>query len=273
MLNINRRTFFFSSFVSAVTNQALAQEKKDLSANQTYGALRSHLNGNDGIYYYTGTYWGKPHSEIARPLFRVEGIGFNTLKIDQGRVSQKLSECGFWFHPDTNTLADDWINPMNGLDCNPRHYKSSQSVIFDSDGKVERDESLPKRVLSISGNIKDPIILGKKIWSQENLIIKINQGEPAIDQDPLSYTGPVISLNSLATYNAFVSDLYKEFVPATLHFQSLSPWYPWMKMGQRAGVCSFELVGIKLRDISEIPKKLLSILKERRPGFIDNPWV
>lgn len=273
MLNLNRRNFFFTSFASLITTSSIAKKINNLSSNQTYVALRSNLNGNNGIFYYIGTYWGKPSNEIARPLFNVQGIGFNNLQIKEGQVSQKLSECGFWFHTDGKTLADKWVNPMNGLECTPKHYKSSQTVIFDSKGNVKKDKNLPKRVLSINGNIKKPIIIGNNIWSQENLIIKIRQNEPKIDSDPLMYTGPVISLNSLATYKALVSDLDKDFIPTTLHFQSLSPWYPWMKMGQRAGVCSFELVGVKLRNVSEIPSSLLSILKEKRPGFIDNPWI
>ena len=273
MLNFDRRTFCVSSLSSLIAGSVAAREATDLSPNQVYVALRGNLNGDDGIYYYTGTYWGKPSGEIARPLFRVHGIGFNAVIMDKGRVKQKLIECGFWFHPDTDTLADDWINPMNGLQCKPRHYKSSQEVSFDENGLVERNKDWPSRVLSINGKIKVPIIIGDVIWSQENLITKINQGEPAENSDPLSYTGPVISLNSLATYKAFVSDLYKDFVPSTLHFQSLSPWYPWMRMGQRAGVCSFELIGIKLKNISEIPEDLYKVLRERRPGFIENPWL
>ena len=272
MQNINRRSFFCSFLSSLFVRNAFAQQNLDITANEAYVALRGNLNGKNSLFYYTGTYWGKPSNETAKPLFRVEGVGFNSLKIANGVVSQKLSECGFWFHPETSSLADKWVNPMNGLMCEPIHYKSSQNIKFNNDGLVIKDKSLPKRVLSISGRIMDPVVVGESIWSQENLIIKIRQPEPEQGYDPLLYTGPVISLNSLATYHANISDIDNDFVPSTLHFQSLSPWYPWMRMGQREGVCSFELVGKKLQNISDIPNSLLLILNQRRPDFLDDPW-
>ena len=272
MQNINRRSFFYSFLSPLFVGNAFAQKSLDITANEAYVALRGNLNGENSLFYYTGTYWGKPSNETAKPLFKVVGIGFNSLNIVNGIVSQRLSECGFWFHPGTNSLADDWVNPMNGLKCKPIHYKSSQNVKFNNDGLVIRDKSLPSRVLSMSGRIMDPVIVGDSLWSQENLIIKIRQPEPDKGNDPLLYTGPVISLNSLATYHSNVVDLKKDFVPSTLHFQSLSPWYPWMRMGQREGVCSFELVGKKLKNVSEIPNRLLVILNKRRPGFLEEPW-
>ena len=46
-----------------------------------------------------------------------------------------------------------------------------------------------------------------------------------------------------------------------------------MRMGQRAGVCSFELIGRKLAAKAEIPDRVMTFLNDRQPGFIEDPWA
>lgn len=244
-----------------------------IDKNELYVQLRGNLDGTDGLWAYSGAYWGKPQGEIARQLFRVDGLSFNamTFRADGG-VDQKMIECGFWQDPDTGELADEWVNPMNGLTCQPKHFKSAQTITFDSDGQWEVPEERRARMRHIEGVVVEPIINGPVIWSQERLILKGIRPEPESGSDPLTYAGPVASNTSLATYRAELADLEKDFVPTSLHYQSMGSWYPWMRMGQRAGVCSFELVGRKLASTSEIPARVKAFLDDRRPGFIDDPW-
>ena len=245
-----------------------------IKKNKLYVQLRGNLDGSDGLWAYTGAYWGKPQGEIARQLFRVDGFSFNSMTLrEDGGVDQKMIECGFWQHPDTGELADEWINPMNGLECKPKHFKSSQTLSFGPDGNREApaDSKGPGRY--VEGVITEPIVNGPVIWSQERLITKALRPDPKPGSDPLSYGGPVAFGTSLATYNADVADLDKGFVPTTMHFQSMNGWYPWMRMGQRAGVCSFELVGRKLPNTKEVPERVRAFLEDRRPGFIDDPWA
>ena len=245
-----------------------------INKNKLYVQLRGNLDGTDGLWTYSGAYWGKPDGEIARQLFRVDGLSYNAMTLrDDGGVDQKMIECGFWQDPETGELADEWINPMNGLECKPQHFKSSQVLSFDVDGNQEISEERRARVRHAEGVIVEPIIMGPMIWSQERLVIKAIRPEPEPGSDPLTYAGPVLTATSLATYKAEVADLDDDFVPTSMHFQSIGGWYPWMRMGQRAGVCSFELVGRKLPDTAEVPERVQAFLEDRRPGFIEDPWA
>ena len=251
-----------------------AHAEGHINKNKLYVQLRGNLNGTDGLWAYSGAYWGKPQGEIARQLFRVDGFSFNTMTLrDDGGVDQKMIECGFWQDPETGELADEWINPMNGLKCEPRHFKSSQTLSFDADGQQEFSEEELARARHAEGVIVEPIVMGPMIWSQERLIRKFIRPEPEPGSDPLVFAGPVVTMTSLATYKAEVADLDEDFVPTSVHFQSIGGWYPWMRMGQRAGVCSFELVGRKIPDTSEVPERVQAFLEDRRPGFIDDPWA
>jgi hypothetical protein len=257
--------------LAAMSRDAYTQHSFD--KNKLYVQLRGNLDGSDGLWSYSGAYWGKPQGEIARQLFRVDGYSLNTMVLrEDGGVDQKMIECGFWQHPETGELADNWTNPMNGLACEPKHCKSSQTLSFDANGNWEAAESRRAAMRHFEGVIVEPIVNGPVIWSQERLITKAIRPEPDPGTDPLTYSGPVASGTSLATYKAEIADLDDAFIPTTLHYQSMGGWYPWMRMGQRAGVCSFELVGRKLPNTDEIPERTRAFLEERHPGFIDDPW-
>ncbi|MDG2244638.1 MAG: DUF1838 family protein [Rhodospirillaceae bacterium] len=257
--------------IAAASHRVRAQGSYD--KNKLYVQLRGNLDGSDGLWSYSGAYWGKPQGEIARQLFRVDGFSFNKMTFREGSgVDQKMIECGFWQHPDTGELADNWTNPMNGLACQPKHFKSSQTLSFDADGNREAAEGRRAAMLHFEGAIVEPIVNGPVIWSQERLITKAIRPEPDPGTDPLTYSGPIASGTSLATYKADIADLNEPFVPTTLHYQSIGGWYPWMRMGQRAGACSFELVGRKLPSTDEIPESTRALLEARRPGFIEDPW-
>jgi len=262
--------------LAATTSLSLtpAMAQSQIDKNKLYVQLRGNLDGSDGLWSYSGAYWGKPHGEIARQLFRVDGLSYNSVTLrEDGGVDQKMIECGFWQHPGTSELADAWTNPMNGLECEPKHFKSSQTLSFDKHGNWELPEDRRAAVRHVEGTIVEPITNGPIIWSQERLITKVGRPEAETGSDPLAYGGPVRTSTSLVTYEADIADLDKDFVPSTMHYQSMSGWYPWMRMGQRAGVCSFELAGRKLPSTSEVPDRILAFLNDRRPGFIDDPWA
>lgn len=273
---LTRRTALAGT-ASAISLTALGAKPSradgHIDKNKLYVQLRGNLDGSDGLWAYSGAYWGKPQGEIARQLFRVDGFSFNTMTLrDDGGVDQKMMECGFWQDPETGELADAWVNPMNGLTCQPKHFKSGQVITFDADGQWEVPDERRAAMRHIEGVIVEPIVNGPVVWSQERLIMKGIRPEPKPDSDPLAYAGPVASNTSLATYRADLADLDKDFVPTTMHFQSIGSWYPWMRMGQRAGVCSFELVGRKLESTTEIPERVMAFLNDRRPGFLEDPW-
>ena len=251
-----------------------ASADSHLDRNKVYTQLRGNLDGTDGLWAYAGAYWGKPQGEIAHQLFRVDGFSFNKMTMrDDGGIDQKMIECGFWQDPETGKLADQWVNPMNGLKCEPKHFKSSQTLSFNANGNQEISEERRAAMRHLKGTIMDPVVDGPIVWSQERLIVKGIRPAPEANIDPLTYNGPIATGTSLVTYTANVADLSEEFVPTTMHYQSMSSWYPWMRMGQRAGTCSFELMGRKIPNTSEVPERVLAFLEDRRPGFLENPWA
>jgi hypothetical protein len=238
-------------------------------ANEIYARARGAVGEDPGLWVYSGRLWGKPVNDQATNLFGVEGFSFNRMiRQSNGQLQQVMEECGFWQDPASGEVLDDWINPLNGLTCKAEHYRSRQALTFSPDGRVT-DGSL------FQGHITQATISGPKLWISEILHGTFpSKRQPG--QDPLTYTGPVRTATSLVTYTMDASAALAEeagYVPSTMNFQSMSSWYPWMRMGQAQGQIMFELFGRKIPTLDEIPAHLRDILDERRPGFLSNPNI
>ena len=245
-----------------------------------YARARSAPAGQLGMTWYSGRYWGKRALQAAQMFFRVDGFSFGRMTFaDDGTLTQDMVEVGFWLDPETGAPADKWTNPYNGLACEPQHYKSSQSIKFDRDGNVVR-EDLPPGMKYI-GRITDPIVNGDHAWIGEDLIVEAIRPRPQVNADgtpidPSMILPPIMTATSLVTYTMRVVDLAtpdSEWLPTTMNYQTMGNWYPWMRMGYETGQCMFQLQGKKLRSLDEIPPSLRKLIDERRPGFLENPEV
>lgn len=244
-----------------------AQDPKDLGVNEIYARARGGIGGDPGMWWYSGRLWGKLINDKAVNFFAVEGFSFNRMeRMANGGLRQIMEECGFWKDPQSGAVLDDWTNPLNGLPCTAGHFRSRQDLSFSPDGKVV--DAGP-----FEGQITEAVISGPVLWISESLLGAFPATRKP-DQDPLTYGGPTRSMMSLATFASDADTVLAKnpgFIPGTLHFQSSSSWYPWMRMGQAQGQISFELFGRKFQNLDEIPDGLRRILDERRAGFLESP--
>jgi hypothetical protein len=238
----------------------------DVSPLEIYARARG--GGDDpGLWWYTGRLWGKPVHGDAVNFFAVEGFSFNRMEREPGGgLTQVMEECGFWKDPDGKEILDEWVNPLTGLRCTPRHYRTRQALSFSPAGIVNGNSGY-------SGHITEPVVSGPTLWISESLALRF-PGDRRADEDPLAYNGPVRTATSLVTYTldaetALAAD--PGFVPSTMNFQSMSNWYPWMRMGLAPGQMMFELFGRKLASLAELPGDLRKLLDDRQPGFLENP--
>jgi hypothetical protein len=242
-----------------------------------YGRARGAPKGQMGMQWYTGRMWAKRTYDTAVQLFTVHGFSFNRMEMNaDGSLLQSMIEVGFWCAPGTFTPADEWINPLNSLPCKPAHYKSSQKFVFGADGLAQRPADAPP-VEYFKGVITDPVVQGDTLWIAEDLIVKaINPVPKSPPADPLTQRVPIQTNTSLVTYTIKVKDLEtpdSTWLPSTMNYQTMGPWYPWMRLGQESGQLMFQLTGKKLRRRDEMPLQLQVLINERHPGWLENPGV
>ncbi|MBL8630543.1 MAG: DUF1838 family protein [Rhodospirillaceae bacterium] len=278
MLELARRSLMAGLAAASVIPVANAQDSKFAKDKlRVYARVRGAPKGQAAMWWYTGKLWGKRNLDAAVQFFRVDGFSFNRMEMQpDGTLIQKMVEVGFWNDPTTGKPADDWTNPITGLPCRPKHYKSSQAFTFTSDGQSHRHaDAAPTQ--AFNGVITDPIVSGDTLWIGEDLILKATPPQPQTPiADPLMNVGPVVTATSLVNYTAKTKDLEApdaQWVPATMNFQTMGSWYPWMRMGNEPGNIMFQLVGRKLRRSDEMPLALQALINERHPGFLENPGV
>lgn len=238
-----------------------------------YARMRGHLDGTPGMWWYRGNMFAKRDNEVAERVLKIEGFSFNRLvRRDDNRFDQVMAEAGYFIDPDTDEIQDTWVNPLNGRTCEPQHYKSNQTILVGPDGVGGSEEAAVP--VQFTGTVEAQAH-GGRVWTTENMVTKLPNPRSEAE-DPLAYSGPIITITSLASFTGQLSDLRDEslaFMPATLHFQNLAPWMPWMKMGQDPGVTTWQLLGTKVRSPDDMPARLRARLNADYPGWIDNPGV
>lgn len=242
-------------------------------AIRAYARMRGNLDSTPGMWWYRGSMFAKRTNDVAERVLKIEGFSFNRLALrEDGRFDQIMAEAGYFIDPETDEIADDWVNPLNGRACNPGHYKSNQTIVVGPDG-VSGSEAAAVPV-QFTGTVEAQAY-GGRVWTTENMVTKLPNPRSEAD-DPLGYSGPVITLTSLASFTGQLADLQNEdlaFMPATLHFQNLAPWMPWMKMGPEPGVTTWQLLGTKVQRADDMPDRLRRRLDADYPGWREDPGV
>jgi hypothetical protein len=238
----------------------------------TYLRIRSRLDGKPVFYPYRGTIFGRPIGQSAVPLFDVEGFSWDRLSII-GPQHYRIDtvEAGYFLDLVSGRPLNEWINPLNGLSTMVKHYRSFAHVEV-SDGKLK--PILPATALpgaQFNATMGSPTTLGDRIWVHEDLIARFPNKPASSFADPREYNGTMLEAASLATWCASVADLHdsrRAFVPATLSYQTVGSWRPFMKMGDTPGVISWRMFGSKVATIDEVPAALRKRVLDEYPGFL-----
>ena len=240
---------------------ALAEPANLLSV---YKALRGGAGSQAVLWWITGTLYAKLIGKTNVPLVRVHGASWNRIaRRDDGNLDQAMDEVGYFADLSDGGILDAWSNPINGHRGRPEHYRTrSRQIITPNSVEVSG------RPIKVSGRMNPAIVSGEVVWVSEIFSATV----------PASITGgaPRI-IESMAIFQAQVVDVNladEAFVPATLQFQEIDPFYDWMGMpDDAAGLLVWQVVGRKLRDAGELPAFLAQRIQKDHPTFLDNPEI
>ena len=273
---MNRRHFLGATAALSVSassaNAATALRAAD-PANllHTYARMRGAPKGGLALWWYTGTVWGKPVNDIARPMFLVQGLTFNRVVVKaDGSIEQALTGRGWYADPMTAQPLETWTNPFTGEKIAPPHIKSLQKQFIVADATMAAREGAA--VAEFSGRIAGLTVNGDTLWLTENFLSK---SKP----DALR-GGAVNTSSSLSTFTAKIADVENDkaaFMPCYLNYQSLGSWPAWMKLdgsdAARGGSLSWQTRGQKMRRVEDGPQELRGWIEAREPGFLKDPGI
>jgi len=266
--HMNRRDVVGGLGVAMVVRPAKALDIHALAqAMSVYARLRGGVNGGLALWWYTGTVWGKPMDDIARPMFGVQGLTFNRAVMrPDGGIDQALTGRGWYSDVETGKPLETWTNPFTGEKVTPPHIKSLSRQSVDAKGVMGVGENTTLEVFK--GEVGGLTMNGDTLWMTENFVGK---GKPDAARD-----GAVNTTSSLSTFTAKIADVENDkadFVPAYLNYQSLGSWPAWMKMGARPGTLSWQTRGLKVRGPEAGPADLRAWIEAGSPGFLAKPGI
>lgn len=229
----------------------------------THVRQRARPDGKAVYFAYEGTFYGQRSGQRTVALLHIEGASAsNTALQPDGSWLFSLREAGWFCDLGTREVLTTWVNPLNGRSVTPGHYNSRQQLRFSATGVAPAASALPPG-LEWQGQLTTPVVMGDDVWSAEELFVRVPPKSP----DDIANVQ-----TSLATLHSRLADLQRPdsaWVPATLAYQTLASWRPWMQMAaDMPGVMSWRLFGRKCASIDELPVALRQRVQAQHPEVL-----
>lgn len=254
-----------------VTAGAAQAQKLDLSKPEdAFKAMRkvqcSTEDGKPGFYFWEGRAYSRlPNAERDRLLFRVVGMNVRAChaKVDEKRGPGAMlvsREIMLYLDPRTGEVLRNWTNPFTNETVEVLHVANDPVNNFmAASGRGGAPYTFP-------GTIVGPVM-------------KLAFEVPLWYPNPLadSYQKDIPNYQAVEMFNFFAQtddllDAKKDWAgTATVAWSRISPWLPWMGMGNREGAMYFNAVGVRLASFDDLPAVLKDEIRKNYPDYISPP--
>jgi hypothetical protein len=219
------------------------------------------------VYWWYGRMYSRVQGEKDRLLFRVEGMNIractsvNDPKRGDGfkMVSRELL---FYQDPETEKIMDEWKNPWTGETVEVLHV-ANDPVNWGSQFEFDRNGNAFEM-----GNFN----IHEDDWWDTSTI-------PLFYKNPLAgdfqeYVGGTYHATEMFNTTGSIKDLTsdnKDTAKASIGWERISYWLPWMKMNGRDGIVYFHTFGKKLDSYDDLPETMKNEIKETYPIYNQPP--
>ncbi len=243
--------------------------------------LEGNLDPRKSTYgWASGVLFGVAPGEKVRDLMGVNVFSSTrVLKQPDGSFQRLSREVVYYSDLKTGEFMDVYDNP----------YTNERVKVVDVANdpfnyKIEEFYPAPP---SYGGLNKDapprkPFLLDWKVRGATlNLFQYINLYYPSglqPDKWPRESPGKMSQVSEIFLYIISLADMQdakKTWAPYTGSWSRITPWLPWMLMGQAPGHCSYECQMGTTDTLDEIDPKLLARVREKNPAYLSAPetWV
>ncbi|GGO76633.1 DUF1838 family protein [Nonomuraea cavernae] len=198
--------------------------------------VRASGDGAETISWWTGDVYGWRRDDGPHHLFGFEGLNVaRAVRADDGwRLLSR--EAAAYLDPETRQVVDAWDNPFTGERVEVQH------VFNDPVNQRLGDRPVPATRL------------GEQVAF--NVDVRLAYPSPLrVADHPRHSAGDTYRAMELFQFFARAGDLDSEMpdVPCVFSWCRVSPWLPWMAMGQREGALVYHCRGAKT---AEVPGRL-----------------
>ncbi len=251
-----------------------------------------------GVFH--GAMYGLVGDERLRPLFGYAGTGVTKCRLLDGpdglaggRLQLRGKETGYYYDLATGEIIDSWLNPWTGETVEVYPFLNDRIG-------GELGLTMPRLVVGGAGDehaglMNDdgasalggveapppPFVLPWQVYGDEVLLEwdYAHRYPNPLDASrwPYSSTGPWINPSEHFVIYTSLAELSDRALPSA-HFRAgfsrVSPWWPWMRMGQSGvtGVLTGRLFSrTARRGLADLPRPLLARIERDCPEYLELP--
>ena len=221
--------------------------------------LRGRLDGKPVFWWLKGTRYGVVGTEI-KPMFTANvGSVHRFVAQPDGTYRLTMIEHSYYTDPESGALLNAWQNPFTGQTSQIQHFLMGPiNATMTVNGMTP-----PTAVGGSSEETKatlGPItVAGDDLWVREDSSATLHPADPKLP----TYRG-----NDLATYHGSLREVTDPKIVsahATLHYQSVTAWRSWMKMGDISGHLMAREVGSKVARPADLPETFQALARQVHP--------
>ena len=224
-----------------------------------FAKLAGSLKPESVHYFYSGTIYGMTPEE-SHALFDYSGVmKFVWKPIGDNSYHYRMFDIGYFSDLLTGSPLDDFKNPYTNEIIRVLQPRAGPYDFSAKPQLLDWRQSGDQLWISNSEGIQMPNRLDPKDW-------------------PLGSTGKMINFRYIFGYRGELSnieDQERTNVSSLQFFSELSPWYPFLRMGQRPGFNYWSLQGNKINSLSDVAPETLAYIEKNEPRFFENdqPWT
>lgn len=178
-----------------------------------------------------------------------------------GQPGEIIEEFKNPFTNETNKVVQVWNDPFN--------YTISETLILAPEDFRGDKSQLPKV----------PLIFPWQELDSETLVLStdmhLNYPNPLQpDKWPLESSGPKAQVTEMMRYFVKRADLENPKLTAVPYhgtWHRITPWLPWMLMGQTPGHCMYASAMVGFDSIEKLPKHVVDYAMKRKPDMLKAP--
>jgi hypothetical protein len=245
----------------------LGLESVDLSSPDEYldvfMKVRGDASGAASVYHWTGKVYSFIPGEKRMELFGFEGFNISRTVQDEIGFQLLTREAAFFTDYRTGEILEQWRNPFTS---------ATIPVVHIWNDPVNQDMSFEPSMLPYVHQIFPSTDLGNSLVFHMEIFPFYTSPLPRKEYPEYSQSD---TYQAAEFFQFFVDkdDLDRKLsIPADISWTRISPWMPFMKMGDRAGNLLFVCRGTKLEGgFAALPKHIKDYVMAHKPEFSDAP--
>jgi len=224
--------------------------------------LRGSAKKEPVIWWLDGTLYGVV-DQVPTPMWHMETVSFASWeKTESGEYLMSHRELSLRKDFDTGELLEEIENPYTGELLKSEHKPFIPAPLLLSANAARLPEGVNMPATFIH-DIQVPTIAGNDIWIGEDMYAEI----PAFAPGAKPWRA-----NDINTYHGALDQVLDPGVTsadATMVYQGMYSWRPWLNMGDIEGQHVARMAGKKLRSIDDIPESYLNSAALIDPEFVE----